>query len=192
MKTRDYIIGGSILAVGGLLAATYKMRRSIPKNAEAVKNFDVNRYMGRWFEIARIDYMWGKNVTDTTADYTLKGDGSVEVINRGFDLKKGKWVESKGKAVFAGDPTEGRLKVSFFGPFYAGYNVIAVDNNYRYALVAGRNLDYLWLLSREQTMPEEIKQDFLRKAMEIGYDISKLVWPEHSENWSIEFIGVTV
>lgn len=89
MKTRDYIIGGSILAAGGLIAAAYKMRREIPKGAEPVKNFDANRYMGRWFEIARMDYMWEKGLTDTTAEYTLQDDGSIQVINRGFDPKKG-------------------------------------------------------------------------------------------------------
>jgi apolipoprotein D and lipocalin family protein len=98
------------------------------------------------------------------------------VLNRGFSTTKNKWKEATGKAKFRSDSNVGALKVSFFGPFYAAYNVIALDANYRYALVAGKNLDYLWILSREKTIPDEVKNNYLRKARDVGYNTDKLVW----------------
>jgi apolipoprotein D and lipocalin family protein len=86
------------------------------------------------------------------------------------------WKKATGRARFVGPANEAKLKVSFFGPFYAGYNVVALDDNYSYALVAGKNLNYLWILSREKSIPENIKQSFLQKGREIGYDTKKLVW----------------
>jgi apolipoprotein D and lipocalin family protein len=100
-------------------------------------------------------------------------------LNRGFDTRKNEWRESTGKAKFVDSPNEGRLKVSFFGPFYSGYNIIALDPQYRYALIAGESLKYLWLLSRETTMPEDVKQEYLRQAKSIGYETEDLVWVEH-------------
>lgn len=85
-----------------------------------------------------------------------------------------------GKAKFVGDENKAQLKVSFFGPFYSGYNVIALDADYRYALVAGKDLDLLWILSRETMVPEEIKDQYLQLAEEIGYDTSDLIWVEHN------------
>jgi len=81
-----------------------------------------------------------------------------------------------GKAKFVDADTIGKLKVSFFGPFYAGYNVIAIDEAYKYALVAGKNHKYLWLLSREKTMPDNIKQEYLSIAKKTGYHVDDLVW----------------
>ena len=100
------------------------------------------------------------------------------MINRGYDARKDKWKESVGRAVFVEEPDVAMLKVSFFGPFYAGYNVAALDPEYKYALVIGRNLDYMWLLSREKTMPENIKNQYLETARQIGYDTSRLLWVE--------------
>ena len=104
----------------------------------------------------------------------------MKVLNRGYHSQSGKWKEATGRAIFAGDDKEGKLKVSFFWPLYSGYNVIALDNNYQYALVAGRNLDYLWLLSRERTMPATIIEDYLQQARQLGYDTTKLVWVEQN------------
>ncbi len=153
-----------------------KSCKTIPKNAVAVKPFDVKKYLGKWYEIARFDFRFEKNLKNTTANYSLNDDGSIKVMNRGYNYKKKKWEEATGKAKFVSSPNEAKLKVSFFGPFYSGYNVIAMDASYTYALVAGKNLDYLWLLSREKTIPESVKQSFLQKATEVGYQVEKLVW----------------
>jgi apolipoprotein D and lipocalin family protein len=150
--------------------------KSIPKGAVAVKPFDKEKYLGKWYEIARLDYKYERHLDHVTAEYGLKPNGMISVINKGYNVKKEKWEESRGKAKSASDPQEAMLKVSFFGPFYAGYNVIAIDERYTYALVAGESTSYLWLLSREKTMPEDIKKQFLKQAEAIGYDTQKLVW----------------
>ena len=171
---RKQIIGISLAVVAG--AALLKSCKTIPKGAVAVKPFYVKRYLGKWYEIARFDYRFEKNLNNTTAAYSLKDDGNIKVVNRGYDFVKGKWKEAEGKAKFAGDKDEAKLKVSFFGPFYAGYNVIAIDPDYRYALVAGKNLHYLWILSREKTIPASIKESYLQKARQLGYNTDELNW----------------
>lgn len=154
----------------------------IPKGAHAVKPFNKEKYLGTWYEIARLDYSFERNLTNVTATYSLRSDGKIKVDNRGYDIKKKKWKESVGKAKFAGDPTEAALKVSFFGPFYAGYNLIAIDETYSHALVAGKNLQYLWILSRETTIPEKTKEHYLKIASDIGFDTAKLIWVEHDRS----------
>lgn len=151
---------------------------TIPKGAKAIKPFDKTRYLGQWYEIARFDFRFEKNLNKTTANYSVNNDGSIKVVNRGYNYLENKWKEATGRAKFAGDPDEARLKVSFFGPFYAPYNVIALDDQYRYALVAGKNLSYLWILSRETTIPDEIKEKYLKVAQDLGFDTSRLVWVE--------------
>ncbi|WP_199700289.1 lipocalin family protein [Mucilaginibacter phyllosphaerae] len=154
---------------------------SIPKGATAVTPFDKTRYLGKWYEIARFDFKFEKGLDNVTAGYFAKDDGSIEVVNRGRDYKTGKWKESVGKAKFVKDDNTGRLKVSFFGPFYAGYNVIAIDRDYQYALVAGNNLDYLWILSRHTTIPDHVRETYLVKARSLGYDTHKLIWTKHGK-----------
>ncbi|PWW26723.1 lipocalin family protein [Chryseobacterium sp. AG844] len=148
---------------------------SMPEKAQPVDQFDVNRYLGTWYEIARFDYRFEKDLDNAIAQYSLTEDGNVNVVNSGYNFKKDKWVSANGTAKFRGEKNVAALKVSFFGPFYAGYNVVALEE-YKYALIAGKNLDYLWILSREKTIPENIKQKFISKAQEIGYDTSKLIW----------------
>src|SRR5512133_1532011 len=116
---------------------------TIPKGATAVKPFVKERYLGKWYEIARIDFKYERDLNNTTAEYSLNNNGTIKVDNKGYNTKKGKWVQAVGKAKFVGKENIGALKVSFFGPFYAGYNVIAIDDEYRYALIAGENLKYL-------------------------------------------------
>ncbi len=115
---------------------------SIPDNVSAVRPFDKNRYLGTWYEIARFDFRFEKNLNNTTANYTLNPDESIRVINTGFDVVKNEWKQVTGKAKFVGEDTVGMLKVSFFGPFYGGYNVIALDPDYKYSLVCGDSRDY--------------------------------------------------
>lgn len=151
----------------------------IPNQAVAVRPFNKEKYLGKWYEVARLDYKFEKNMNNVTANYSLKDDGTIKVVNRGYDFVEKEWKEAIGKAKPAGEPDEGKLKVSFFGPFYSGYNVIALDDDYTYALVAGKNLDYLWLLSRKITIPEKTKLEYLTLAKKIGYDTDALIWVEH-------------
>jgi apolipoprotein D and lipocalin family protein len=168
------------LALGaGVIALASACRVSIPKNARAVMPFDQKKYLGTWYEIARLDFKFERNLNNVTANYSLGEQGMIEVVNRGYHVLKNEWKQSIGKAKFLGNPREARLKVSFFGPFYSGYNVIAIDNDYRYALIAGNNLDYLWILSREKTIPVSIKIAYLQKARDLGYQTQKLVWTKH-------------
>jgi len=159
---------------------------SIPEKAEPVSRFDVNRYLGTWYEIARFDSRFEKDLDNAMAQYTLNDDGNVKVKNSGYNFKKNKWVCAEGIAKFRGNKETAALKVSFFGPFYAGYNVIALDENYRYALVAGKNLNYLWILSREKSMPEAIRREYIKKAQSIGYDTSRLIWVKHDKKSPFE------
>lgn len=170
--SRSFLSSASLLAISIVLSGC----TGIPDNAKAVSPFDVTRYAGKWYEIARFDYRFEKHLENVTAEYGLLPDGSVSVLNRGYNVKKEKWQQVEGKAKFVEGMDKGRLKVSFFGPFYSGYNVIALDPIYRYALVVGKSTDYLWLLSRETTMPAEIKDKYVAMAKALGCDTDKLVW----------------
>ncbi len=178
MNKSQRIICGAVL---GAVAITIigASCRSIPKDATAVKPFDADRYLGKWYEIARFDFKFERGLSQVTANYSRNPDGSIRVVNRGFKTATKEWKEAIGKAKFRSGPDEAKLKVSFWGPFYSGYNVIALDSAYRYALVAGKNLDYLWLLSRETSMPGPVIEDYLKQASSIGYDTSRLVWVDH-------------
>jgi apolipoprotein D and lipocalin family protein len=171
-----------VLIGAGIALLLYSCKSKIPDKAVAVTNFDKAKYLGKWYEIARLDYKWEKDLNNVTAEYSLNEDGTIKVDNKGYNVKKDKWEESIGKAKFVKKDNVGMLKVSFFGPFYSGYNVVAIDPDYKYALVAGESLKYMWILSRETSIPENIKLDYLRKAQEIGYDISELVWVKHDRN----------
>jgi apolipoprotein D and lipocalin family protein len=154
---------------------------TLPKGANVIGSFEKEKYLGKWYEIARYDFAFEKNLNNTTAEYAIRKDGKIDVINRGYNYITKKWSEAKGKARFRGADTIGELEVSFFGPFYAAYNVIALDKDYQYALVAGSSLKYLWILSREKTLPDEVKAQYLSIAQSLGYDTSKLIWVEHDK-----------
>ena len=181
MKMNRYTIGSAVVLAAAALMLLNSCGSTIPAGASAVKPFDVKRYAGKWYEIARLDFKYEKGLNNVTADYSLKDDGKIKVVNRGYDVKKKKWEEAIGKAKFVDAKDEAKLKVSFFGPFYSGYNVIAIDPDYQYALVAGESLKYLWLLSRETTMPESVKTEYLDKAKSLGYKVDELVWVEHNQ-----------
>lgn len=154
---------------------------TIPKGAVAVKNFKKERYLGKWYEIARKDFKFERDLSNTTAEYSLNDNGTIKVDNQGCNTIKGEWKQAIGKAKFVGKENIAMLKVSFFGPFYAGYNVIAIDDEYKYALVAGKSTKYLWILSRETNIPVEIKDKYLKIANELGYDTTDLIWVEHDK-----------
>jgi apolipoprotein D and lipocalin family protein len=180
MKTiHKIILPVSLGALGLIVFNSYSVR--IPRGASAVKNFDLKKYLGRWYEIARFDHRFEKNMDNVTAEYTENPDGTVQVRNKGFDYIKKIWNESIGEAKFVKDTTEARLKVSFFKPIWAGYNVIDIDEDYQYALVAGSSLKYLWILSRTTNIPESIRQRFIQKAKKIGYNTDELIWVKHNQ-----------
>jgi apolipoprotein D and lipocalin family protein len=166
--------------VAGLLLYRSATSVSIPKGATPVTPFDAEKYLGKWYEIARLDYTFEKHLNNVTAEYSLNPNGTIRVDNKGYNFYQSAWKESVGKAKFVEDPEVGRLKVSFFGPFYAGYNVIALDDDYQYALVVGDNLDYMWILSRETTIPDHIKENYQAQAKAIGFDTDALIWCEHT------------
>ena len=155
---------------------------SIPKKAKAVENFDVNQYLGTWYEIARFDFRFEKELDNVSAQYSLNEKGNVKVLNSGYNTIKKEWTKAEGIAKFRREKGIAALKVSFFGPFYSGYNVISIDGNYQYALIAGKNIDYIWILSRTKDIPEEIKTKYLKIATEIGYDTSKFIWVNHDKD----------
>lgn len=159
---------------------TFIQCATIPKGAETIKAFKVEKYLGTWYEIARMDFRFERDLNNVTATYSLNENGSIKVDNKGYNYKTKEWKQAIGKAKQAGEPDEAKLKVSFFGPFYAPYNVIALDGEYKYALIVGKNLKYLWILSREKTIPDDIKQRYLDIAASLGFDISVLIWTEHS------------
>ncbi|MFB9079414.1 lipocalin family protein [Flavobacterium procerum] len=171
-----------VLLGAGITLMLYSCKSKIPEKAVPVRNFESTKYLGRWYEIARLDYKWERDLDNVTAEYSLYEDGTIKVDNKGYNVKKDKWEESIGKAKFVKKDDIGMLKVSFFGPFYSGYNVVALDQNYKYALVAGENLKYLWILSRQTQIPESVKTEFLKKAQEIGYKTSELVWVRHDKS----------
>lgn len=186
-KDNLLLAAGVLVAAAAGVCAYYKCRRTIPEDVTPLWPFDVHRYLGNWYEIARLPMMYEKGLTDITAHYSMNDDGSVRVVNSGYDPRKRKWKSSEGKAVFTCSPDAGMLKVSFFGPFYAGYNVIEIDEDYNNALVFGRNRNYMWLLSRDKVMPKDIETAYLKKAEEAGYDLSRLIWTdqENSDVYSI-------
>ncbi|WP_114192049.1 outer membrane lipoprotein Blc [Edaphovirga cremea] len=151
-----------------------------PPDVEVVNNFEVKRYLGIWYEIARLDHRFERGLDHVTANYSTRDDGGIRVINRGFNVKKQEWEQSEGKGYFIGSPAQASLKVSFFGPFYGGYNVIELDKEYRYALVCGPNKDYLWILSRTPTLDEGTREKLLETARKYGFDTDKLIWVNQS------------
>lgn len=152
----------------------------VPDGVKPVENFELARYLGRWYEIARLDHSFERGLGQVTADYRLRDDGRIEVINRGFDAEEGKWREADGIARFQGAQDVGSLEVSFFGPFYGAYNVLVLDAEYRYAVVAGPNRDYLWILAREPQLARAVLDKLIAQAAEWGFPTGELIFIEHS------------
>jgi apolipoprotein D and lipocalin family protein len=152
----------------------------LPAGVKPVADFDVNRYLGKWYEIARLDHRFERGLEKVAAEYSLRQDGGLRVVNRGFDAASGQWREAEGKAYFIDDPQTGRLKVSFFGPFYGGYNIIRLDHSgYRYALVCGPDRSYLWILARQPDLDTDIVAELVAFAADLGFDTSQLVYVMH-------------
>ncbi len=153
---------------------------NMPSGIQVVQDFNVSRYQGNWYEIARLDHSFERGLNNISATYTLRSDGGIDVLNRGFDKKSNLWKQAKGRAYFIKENTVGSLKVSFFWPFYGGYNVIALDQeNYSYALVCGPNRSYLWILARDKTLDRTIIDKLVKTAENLGFSVDKMVFVEH-------------
>ncbi|MDM7859007.1 lipocalin family protein [Alteromonas sp. ASW11-36] len=155
---------------------------SVPEGLDPVTNFDVQKYLGTWYEIARFDHSFERGLNNVTATYALREDGGIAVLNRGYNTAEQEWEQAEGKAYFVNEPTTGHLKVSFFGPFYASYVVIALDDeDYQYSLVTGPDRDYLWILARQPNVPQQTLDALLDFAQQSGYDTEKFIWVEHTQ-----------
>ena len=154
-----------------------------PAGVEVVSPFAVDRYLGKWYEIARLDHRFERGLSDVNATYRRLPDGGIEVVNRGYDTARGQWREAVGHARFNGDPAVASLKVSFFGPFYGGYHVVALDReHYRWAMVLGPDTGYFWILARDRQLPAEVRERLLAQARSLGVEVDKLIWVEHGRD----------
>jgi apolipoprotein D and lipocalin family protein len=163
-----------------LLAVFITGCTGIPEGVKPVDDFKLEKYLGKWYEIARLDHSFEQGLTRVTANYSLREDGGLRVINRGYSAKKDKWKEAEGKAYFVKGSDQGYLKVSFFGPFYGSYIVFELDHeNYQYSLVSGPDKSYLWLLARGPEIREDTKDILIAKAKASGFDTSKLIYVNH-------------
>jgi apolipoprotein D and lipocalin family protein len=137
---------------------------------------DLNRYLGRWYEIASIPQSFQKGCTATRATYTANDDGTIAVLNEcNLDSVNGKLKQAKGKAKVVDTTTNAKLKVTFFWPFYGDYWIVDLGNNYEYAAVGAPNRDYLWILSRNTTLDEHTYNEILERMTAKGFDVSRLV-----------------
>ena len=153
-----------------------------PDNITPVSNFDAARYLGKWYEIARLDHSFERGLSNVTADYSMRGDGGIKVVNRGFNGEKNAWTDAVGKAYFVDKADVGHLKVAFFGPFYASYIVFDLDQpGYQYSMITGPDKSYLWILSRTPAMDDATKKRLVDKAQALGYDTSKLIYVSHDK-----------
>ncbi|MGF1690280.1 lipocalin family protein [Photobacterium kagoshimensis] len=165
MKIRAILLSAFLLA-----GCTY-----IPDSVEPVKSFDLTRFLGQWYEVARLDHSFESGLSNVTATYELRDDQGINVVNRGFSAEKEQWSEAIGKAYFVDKTDVGHLKVSFWGPFYSSYVIFELGENYDYAFVSGYNTDYLWLLSRTPQVDPNIMKKFITAAKAKGFDTSTLI-----------------
>ena len=154
---------------------------AVPDGLQPVAGFQPDRYLGTWYEIARLDHGFERGMSRVTAEYRQRGDGGLDVVNRGYLADSKTWKQALGRAYFVESPDIAYLKVSFFGPFYGSYVVFELDKqDYRYALVAGPDRSYLWLLARSPTLDAATRQRLVERATATGFDTSKLIFVDQS------------
>ncbi len=171
LKANIFTIGFVILCLSGCV--------SLPNGISPVTSFNVNKYLGQWYEIARLDHSFERGLNKVSATYTLRDDNSIKVLNKGFNVKTQTWNQAVGKAYFADQADTGFLKVSFFGPFYSSYVIFYLDDNYQTALVSGPNKSYFWILSRTPTIPDESLAELVQKANDLGFATDALIYVNH-------------
>lgn len=169
------------IALLGLWLALLAGCTSVPDGIQPVRDFQVDRYLGTWYEIARLDHRFERGLSDISATYGRRGDGGIDVLNRGRDDATGQWREARGRAYFIGAPDTASLKVSFFGPFYGGYHVFALDPGYRWAMISGPGRDYFWILARQPGLDAATLSDLIEQARRAGFDTSALIFPTHHQ-----------
>jgi apolipoprotein D and lipocalin family protein len=159
----------SALALSGCLG--------MPEGVRPVENFELERYLGTWYEIARLDHKFERGLSRVSAEYSLLDNGGVRVVNRGYAAASGEWEEATGEAYFVERPDLGYLKVSFFGPFYGSYVVFELDHDgYQYSFISGPDRSYLWLLARTPEISDELRERFVARAAELGFDTGALIF----------------
>ena len=144
-----------------------------------VDNFELNRYLGKWYEIARLDHSFERGLEAVSAEYSLRDDGGIRVINSGYNTDTQANQEAEGRAYFVDQPNLGYLKVSFFGPFFGSYVIFELDENYQYAFIAGNTTNYLWLLARTPEVSQELINQFISRANQLGFDTTQLIFVDH-------------
>ena len=171
LRTTLFVLSGFLL--GGCAVA--------PDGVEPVSGFQLDRYLGTWYEVARLDHRFERGMSRVSATYSMRDDGGVAVVNRGFVADKQEWETAEGKAYFVGEQDIGQLKVSFFGPFYGGYNIIELDQeDYQYSLVVGPDRDYLWILSRTPELEPQILARLVTTAGELEFPVDELIYVDQS------------
>ncbi|BBN83893.1 outer membrane lipoprotein Blc [Pseudoalteromonas sp. A25] len=154
----------------------------LPEDIRPVSNFNLEKYQGKWYEIARLDHSFERNMNNVTATYSLNEDGSVKVVNRGYHTQDKEWQQADGVAKFVGSNRVGHLKVSFFGPFYGSYVVFELEQDeYQYAYVTSYNKEYLWLLARTPTVSQSIIDDFVQTAQQYNFAVEQLIYVQHND-----------
>ncbi|WMN88780.1 lipocalin family protein [Vibrio parahaemolyticus] len=154
---------------------------SKPEGVEPVQNFELKPYLGKWYEIARLDHSFERGLSNVTAEYELREDGGVTVINRGYSQQEQSWKQAEGKAYFVDEPSTGHLKVSFFGPFYSSYIIFELGEDYDYAFISGYNRDYLWLLSRQPQVDSATLERFKQVARDKGFAVDELILVDQTQ-----------
>lgn len=157
-----------------------------PSGVTPVDDFEVQRFLGDWYEIARLDHSFERGLANVSANYSLRDDGGISVINSGISSATGELSQSEGRAYFVDTKDRGHLKVSFFGPFYGAYVVFEIGSDYNYAFVAGNNRDYLWLLARQPNPPQAIKDRFAASAAKLDFLTDQLIWVSHSHSAAVD------
>lgn len=169
-----------ILVFGVLAAGSFSGCARVPEGLEPVKGFEADRYLGKWYEIARLDHSFERGLSKVTAEYSRRPDGRIRVVNRGYDAEKDQWRSIEGVATFAGEEDVASLNVTFFWPFSGAYNVIALDREeYEYAMVTGSSRSYFWILARRDTLEPEVLDRLLAKARQWGFATDELIFVEH-------------
>jgi apolipoprotein D and lipocalin family protein len=149
---------------------------------EVVSNFEIERYLGVWYEAARLPHGFEKNLSSVSATYSFNEDATIKVLNRGFNDKKLEWEEIEGVAKFKSADDQGWLKVSFFKPFYASYKVIYLNEDYTQAIITGPSYGYLWILVREPALPKTEVERLITKAAAFGFETEKLILVDQTRN----------